>query len=136
MNPNYSLKVFKKPSYIGVLSLVFLLLSWWSIVPAHWVHHGVSIHSHSSKHENHNHHSKTETTSANLPDQHPATDLDQTCFALGIWNANPFFELSQNYILWRQGFPNQLLKKMELHLIPIYLLGQYLKRGPPHFPLA
>ncbi len=48
MNPNYSLKVFKKPSYLGVLSLVYLLLSWWSIVPAHWVHHGVSLHSHSS----------------------------------------------------------------------------------------
>jgi len=29
-----------------------------------------------------------------------------------------------------------LLNKMELHLIPIYLLGQYLTRGPPHFSLA
>ena len=136
MNPNYSLNVFNKPSYLGMVSLVFLLLSWWSIVPAHWVHHGVSLHSHSSKPENHTHLSKTEKTSANLPDQHPATDLDQTCFALGIWNANPFFELSQHYILWSLGFPNQLLYKMELHLIPIYLLGQYLTRGPPHFSLA
>ena len=84
MNPNYSLNVFNKPSHSGVVSLAFLLLSWWSIVPTHWVHHGVSLHSHSSKPEYHTHLSKTETTSANLPDQHPATDLDQTCFALGI----------------------------------------------------
>ena len=136
MNQNYSLNVFNKPSHSGVVSLAFLLLSWWSIVPAHWVHHGVSLHSHSSKPEYHTHLSKTEKPSANLPDQHPATVLDQTCFALGIWNANPFFELSQHYLLSNPGFPNQLLNKLQLHLIPIYLLSQYLTRGPPHFYLA
>ena len=136
MSPNYTLNIFNNPSRLGVISLTFLLLGWWSIVPTHWVHHGVSVHSHSSKSENQTHLSKTETTSANLPDQHPATDLDQTCFALGIWNANPFFELSQNYILWSLGFLNKSLDKLELHLIPIYLLGQYLSRGPPHFSLS
>ena len=136
MRPNFSLNFFNMPSRSAVLSLAFMLLGWWSIVPTHWVHHGVSTHSHSSKPKIHSHLSKTETTSANLPDQHPGTDLDQTCFALGIWNANPIYELSQHYILWRQGFPNQLLNKLELHLIPIYLLGQYLTRGPPHFPPA
>ena len=136
MNPNYSHNVFNKPSHSGVVSLAFLLLSWWSIVPTHWVHHGVSLHSHSSKPENHTFLSKTEPTSAKLPEQHPATVLDQTCFALSIWNANPFFELSQHYLLRNPGFPNQLLNKLELHLIPIYLLSQYLTRGPPHFTLA
>ena len=48
--------------------------------------HGVSIHSHSRKPNNHSHLSNTDTTSANLPDQHPGTDLDHTCFALGIWS--------------------------------------------------
>ena len=136
MNSNCSLKFPNQAFRSRVLSLAFLLLSWWSIVPTHWVHHGVSLHSHSSKPEYHTHLSKTETTSANLPDQHPATDLDQTCFALGIWNSNPFFELSQHYLLRNPGFPNQLLNKLELHLIPIYLLSQYLTRGPPHFYLA
>jgi len=136
MNPNYSLNLFNKPSHSGVVSLTFLLLSWWSIVPTHWVHHGVSLHSHSSKPEYHTHLSKTEKTSANLPDQYPATDLDQTCFALGIWNSNPFFELSQCYLLRNPGFPNQLLNKLELHLIHIYLLSHDLTRGPPHLSLA
>ena len=31
------------------------------------------------------------------------------------------------------GFPNQLLNKPELHLIPIHLLSQHLTRGPPPF---
>ena len=136
MYPDFSLNIFNKPSRSIALILVYLLLSWWSIVPTHWVHHGVNLHFHSSKSENHKFSSKTETTSAKLPDKHPGTDLDQTCFALGIWNANPFFELSQDYILWSLGFPNQLLNELELYLIPIYLLGQYLTRGPPHFPLA
>ena len=136
MNPNYSLNFYNKPSRSGMVGLAFLLLSWWSIVPTHWVHHGVSLHSHSSKPENHTFLSKTETTSAKLPEQHPATDLDQTCFALGIWNANPYLELSQHYIPRSLSFPNQLLNKLELHLFPIYLLSQYLIRGPPHFSIA
>jgi len=82
------------------------------------------------------HDSKVETTSANLPDQHPATDLDQTCFALGIWNANQFLEVSQNFIVWSFEFPNKLIENLELHLRPTYLLGLYLSRGPPHFHIA
>ena len=136
MYPDFSLNIFNKPSRSIALILVYLLLSWWSIVPTHWVHHGINVHSHTSKSENHKLSSHSKATSANLPDQHPATDLDQTCFALGIWNANPFFELSQHYTLWSLVFLNQLLNEKELYLIPIYLLGQYFTRGPPHFPLA
>ena len=136
MHKDYSFNFFNKPSRLIVLILAYLLLSWWSIVPTHWVHHGINVHSHTSKSENHKLSSHSKATSANLPDQHPATDLDQTCFALSIWNANPFFELSQHYILWSKGVPNQLLNDLELYIIPIHLLGQYLKRGPPHFSLT
>ena len=136
MPPNYLLNVFNKPSHSGVVSLAFLLLSWWSIVPTHWVHHEVSLYSHSSKSENHTHFYKTEATSTNFPNRHSATDLDQTCFALGSWNENIFIELSQHYILRNPGFKYQLLEELELHLIPIYLLSKYLTRGPPHFFLA
>ena len=136
MSRNYLINFFYNPSRSLVLTLVYLLLVWWSIVPTHWVHHGVSIHSHPSETVVHMHDSKVETTSANLPDQHPATDLDQTCFALGIWNANQFLEVSQNFIVWRLGFPNKLIENLELHLRPTYLLGLYLSRGPPHFHIA
>ncbi len=136
MNSNCSLKFPNQDFRSGVLSLSILLFSWWSLLPIHRMHYGVSLHSNSFQLENHTTLSKTEATFTNLPCKHSTKVLDQTCFALGIWNANPFFELSQHYLLRNPGFPNQLLNKLELHLIPIYLLSQYLTRGPPHFTLA
>ena len=133
MNSNCSLKFPNQDFRSGVLSLSILLFSWWILLPIHMMHYGVSLHSNSFQLENHTTLSKTEATFTNLPCKHSTKVLDQTCFALSIWNDTQFFKLSHHDILRNQGFPNQLFQTSESHLIPICLLGRCFPRGPPHF---